>query len=901
MKRGFLLIVSVLLLFLMSSSGALACFYYYYPTYYTYPTTTTSSSTSEANQDSQGYVAAGTAYWKTMAKAQPDECYYGVGSASNEYPMVNACTGVFKRNDAYVWGMTQFEDKIFFGTASNVACLVALKYLGSSDAIVDNDYVCEMYESAYSFGDFRFPSLYMYTMTGGLQKLVVPTAADPLRKVTIGFRAAGVHPSGIVLIAGPMASAYGSGINMFAFSGKTGTFLGASNLKIAENIRNIFTTSSGDVYIGVGGADQTGGSDVGSVYKWNVNATSVALGDMSSLFSFELVGTGLDAEAAQLGEHEGRLFVTTWPNPDDSSSYAGLWMSPKFPFTSSSASSWTKVWNAKSYDPYTPAAKLYGGGALKSFGGYLYWGTMHVPGMTYNAYINSFTEPSDDEGKAQLAQDTNRSLSLFRGKNFGTSTQKIELLYGGKNGGYFRTYDSRSRSWTNAKNLMNLTPLYGEGGFNNIYANYTWSMSIYNNHLYVGVMDYSQLAQYLFGDQYTYYSTYGGDLYRFDSTSSGAVKISDTGMGNVNQYGIRTMAVTSDALILGTAGNANTQPGGGWEVIRLKESSWSGGYLYSGPYRIQAESSTLTNFSTQQDETVSEDKYVGNTAQWCGSDFTFSGNAGTYDISIRYYDPGWKSGSIMRFYVSGVLIASKTLTQSKGWYQWHIDNVPLSSSNLVELHTTLDRSGSNVFKVDYFDIVPKTAYSTPSDTTDDDTTDDDTTDDDTTDDTTTYSYEGDGNSLDLTKLQVGDIIMLKGVVSTYSFPGYTWAHCAIYVGDGYIVEAWEPTRKVPYSILKTASSAAIYRINTTDAIKQAAAAFALAQIGKPYDWSWITGGGAKDVNSSAWYCSELVWAAYKTQGIELDGYPGTDNIYGVTVAPDELVLTSNVTLITSSN
>jgi hypothetical protein len=219
-------------------------------------------------------------------------------------------------------------------------------------------------------------------------------------------------------------------------------------------------------------------------------------------------------------------------------------------------------------------------------------------------------------------------------------------------------------------------------------------------------MDYSAASQTFLG-VYPYFATLGADMYRFNDANSAALKISDNGMGNPNQYGIRTMAVTSDALILGTAGNSNLVPGGGWEIIRLKETSWSGGYVYNGPYRMEAENATLTNFQVTDDDSASEDKVVvSNRATSCGVGFTFAGNSGIYDTAIRYYDPGTKAGSIMKFYVGGVLIGSKTLSQSKGWYFWHIDNVTLSDTNKVQLTTTLDRNATSTFEVDFIDMVP---------------------------------------------------------------------------------------------------------------------------------------------------------------------------------------------------
>jgi len=835
------------------------------------------------NTDSNGYAA-----WEVKAKAQPDECFYEVGSTKNEYPMTGPCKGTFKRNEGYIWGMTKFQDKIFFGTASNVACLVAENYLLVDEPVKDPDYVCEFGYSAFPAKDFRYPSMYVYTKRDGLRELELPDAAEKLLKVTVGIRSAGVHPSGIVLMAGPMIKNYGAGINMFAFSGQNGALLGAANLEIGDNIRNIYTTRAGEIYLGVGGMES--GSDTGSVFKWKGNVSAIFGGDMRSLFDFDEVGSNLDGEAAQLAEHEGRLFVTTWPDSTDPNNYAGLWMSPRLPLTKASAGGWEKIWSADEYEPFNLAAKLYGGGALHSFDGYLYWGTMHVPGMIYYYFTEQAGgEPEGDRARALLADETNRAFSLFRGKSFGTNYEKIELLYGGYErswygGGYFRVFDPDSEEFYGAKNLMGLTPKYGEGGIGNKYGNYCWSMNVYGNDLYIGTMDYSPLTQY-FLNQVPPYSTFGGDLFRIDSADDYARTISDDGMGNENQYGIRTMVSDRNSLFLGTAGNSNLQPGGGWELIELRKDEWSERFVYSGPCWAEAEGMRRSReYRTEGDGTASEDYVIEGSCTWgsCRAITDFYGNSGKYNIAVRYYDPGFKSsGSWMKLYVDGSQVAEKSLTQDQGWYYWHVDGITLSNGSEVEVETSMDRrSWRNKFAMDFIDFVPAGAVDPDPGPDPDPDPDDD------------PSYGGDGNDLDLSLLQYGDFIMLSGVISDTTIPGGTWTHVAIYVGNGQIVEAWSPSvRKVPATILQTASDAAIYRVETSGAVKQAAVEFAVRQLGKPYDYSWTNlWSGTKDVDGDSWYCSELIWAAYRISGVELD----SERLSRRHVVPTELTETGNV-------
>ena len=99
-------------------------------------------------------------------------------------------------------------------------------------------------------------------------------------------------------------------------------------------------------------------------------------------------------------------------------------------------------------------------------------------------------------------------------------------------------------------------------------------------------------------------------------------------------------------------------------------------------------------------------------------------------------------------------------------------------------------------------------------------------------------------------------------------------HVGIFIGNGEVVEArregvqkygietWDyPNRENVY----------ILRVRTSDEIRSRAVVFAKAQIGKAYDGNWRQKNS--DPNSPSWYCSELVWAAYKNQGIDIEDGP----------------------------
>jgi len=275
---------------------------------------------------------------------------------------------------------------------------------------------------------------------------------------------------------------------------------------------------------------------------------------------------------------------------------SGLWMSPEIPeggLTAANADGWEKVWSADEYEPDPVTAATYGGGALASFDGYLYWGTMHVPFVAAIGHFNVYGAPDTQLGVLTWILNSHRAISIFRGRNFGTPNQEIELLYGER---WLTVYEydpiAEDGNWTIKRNNMDAIPLWGNSGFNNFYNNYTWTMDVFQGQLYVGTMDFSYLFQdglrvlleYILGIpfgnnlevQFPLPLNPGADLYRFPGSDEPAIAESLDGVGNYSNYGIRTM-LADDNLYLGSANPMNLmtdltddRPEGGWELIRME-------------------------------------------------------------------------------------------------------------------------------------------------------------------------------------------------------------------------------------------------------------------------------------------------------------------------------------------
>lgn len=162
------------------------------------------------------------------------------------------------------------------------------------------------------------------------------------------------------------------------------------------------------------------------------------------------------------------------------------------------------------------------------------------------------------------------------------------------------------------------------------------------------------------------------------------------------------------------------------------------------------------------------------------------------------------------------------------------------------------------------------------------------------------------NDADFGLLQTGDILVNANLIESglefidwIQLLGYggLWHHAGIYVGNNKVPEAGTDGIEiypVEDSSFWTSDYTAIYRVKTTSDIRQAAADFAHAQVGKPYNLGFFNKG-----TTSRFYCSQLPWSAYwwsSDQAIDLDQDNGTPwwlDSPGM-VTPDDLVFNDMV-------
>ena len=516
-------------------------------------------------------AAADTYTLDLLGKAQPDECFNGIGVP---YPVGPPCaTGVPKVNQAYVWGLTKIGKQVWFGTGANTHCLTGGANLGASTPVQNSDFVCEYGESQPAqnnplipdpLGDIRTPQVWLYdsaakTLVDQSAKITDASPADARRlRSTFGLRAAG-NINGIVLFAGPSLSAT---LNLFAFDASSNRFLGSRTLARYGNART-FLAAEGSLYLGVGVGPN--GSLGGAVLHWT--------GSRLAPLAFEQVAE-VPAQVADLTYSGGRIVASTWATGQATTDaeLSGIWTSPPLPLPADST--WTQVFNVGQYETDPLIKATYGLGGIASYGGYVYWGSMHVPLKATQVHQQAYPQSTDEAKKAQV-RFTQRAASIWRGKDLGLPTQKIELLYGES---ALPVYDPETASW--AAVPTGWSPLYGKSGFDNPYNNYTWRMAVAGDRLYVGTMDWSYLVHDLLPQAPpTDPAGWGGDLWTFASTTEPAQSVGTTGLGNYLNYGIRNIVADGDDLYLGMANPMNLRtdpaddvPEGGWELRKLHRS-----------------------------------------------------------------------------------------------------------------------------------------------------------------------------------------------------------------------------------------------------------------------------------------------------------------------------------------
>lgn len=543
----------------------------------------------------------------TVFQAPIDEAYYGLASPDNKYvpeglsesalEEIKQNGGQGKRNGSYVWGMGTYKDKLFWSTNNNYLCMQGYGNFvqpgkGDNAPYENSCWVCEYGQSAYAkeayeegdenskYADIRPPRIYSYDTKTGVVTDITPSIADyPLLKNCQGLRSCGVH-NGVVFFGGPglYASDWDSKVSaaFVAYDADNDRILSTSSMANVDgckvvNVRR-WRVINNVLYVTVGLTHPTTGKKIGALLRW--------YGDKNDPWKFHIVGL-VDKEAAELAYFNNRIYIGTW------GSVSAVNVSPELPeggFTPIGIDSdmWPEIWTTESAEPTkTLGRSLTSVAGFHEWRDHLYWGVFCPNYYILSSALATYGDLTSPDALAFI-------LGNYRTPSFWRldKDNNCEMLYGDtSNPKPVYNWKGNIEKWELEPN--GLTAKWGRGGFGNLCTIYVWALQQYNDNLYIGTMDLSNLAvaaaSKLLGDESfdtlsklltgLDTSDEGFELLRMTDEEEAPKFITQNGFNNAEQYGVRNLEVLNNKLLLGSASMSSLKDNGGWHVLSLEDLS----------------------------------------------------------------------------------------------------------------------------------------------------------------------------------------------------------------------------------------------------------------------------------------------------------------------------------------
>lgn len=543
----------------------------------------------------------------TVFQAPVDEAYYGLASPDNKYvpeglsesalEEIKQKGGQGKRNGSYVWGMGTYKDKLFWSTNNNYLCMQGYGNFvqpgkGDNAPYENSCWVCEYGQSAYAkeayeegdenskYADIRPPRIYSYDTKTGIVTDITPSIADyPLLKNCQGLRSCGVH-NGVVFFGGPglYASDWDSKVSaaFVAYDADNDRILSTSSMANVDgckvvNVRR-WRVINNVLYVTVGLTHPTTGKKIGALLRW--------YGDKNDPWNFHIVGL-VDKEAAELAYFNNRIYIGTW------GSVSAVNVSPELPeggFTPIGIDSdmWPEIWTTEAAEPTkTLGRSLTSVAGFHEWRDHLYWGVFCPNYYILSSALATYGDLTSPDALAFILGNY-RTPSFWRLDKDNT----CEMLYGDtSNPKPVYNWKGNIEKWELEPN--GLTAKWGRGGFGNLCTIYVWALQQYNDNLYIGTMDLSNLAvaaaSKLLGDESFETlsklltgldtSDEGFELLRMTDEEEAPKFITQNGFNNAEQYGVRNLEVLNNKLMLGSASMSSLKDNGGWHVLSLDDLS----------------------------------------------------------------------------------------------------------------------------------------------------------------------------------------------------------------------------------------------------------------------------------------------------------------------------------------
>ena len=326
------------------------------------------------------------------------------------------------------------------------------------------------------------------------------------------------------------------------------------------------------LYVTVGLTHPTTGKKIGALLRW--------YGDKNDPWNFHIVGL-VDKEAAELAYFNNRIYIGTW------GTVSAVNVSPELPeggFTPVDINSdmWPEIWTTESAEPTkTLGRSLTSVAGFHEWRDHLYWGVFCPNYYILSSALATYGDLTSPDALAFILGNY-RTPSFWRLDKDNT----CEMLYGDTSNPK-PVYNKKGaiEKWELESN--GLTAKWGRGGFGNLCTIYVWALQQYNDNLYIGTMDLSNLAvaaaSKLLGDESfdtlsklltgLDTSDEGFELLRMTDEEEAPKFITQNGFNNAEQYGVRNLEVLNNKLMLGSASMSSLKDNGGWHVLSLDDLS----------------------------------------------------------------------------------------------------------------------------------------------------------------------------------------------------------------------------------------------------------------------------------------------------------------------------------------
>lgn len=553
----------------------------------------------------------------TIYAAPVDEIFYGIGDKRNYYKPEGLSEaeiqagidagGRIKHNQSYLWGMAVSGNKIYWCTNTNYLCVGGSAGLGSaskpgadtSAGYMNSGWVCECESGVYGqtvhgavkpeyaqYSDTRIPRIYCYDTSTGTVQDITPSGGnyDYLLQNCQGLRSCGIH-NGVVFFGGP--SLYGSssgttvGSTFLAYDADACKFIGCASLDNVDgnaitDIRRWYV-HNGVLYCGVRITD-VNGKDRGAVLRW--------YGDKTDPWKFKIVGWTAN-EAAELCVFNGYMYVGGWNT--ETLNVSTLVKGPRVPEeglqpVSINEPEWQIIWKNSDYEKNQISLRTTYTAGIQVWKGKLYWGTFNaVYAIPSTAARMGYTDMTSPDAICFYLGNV-RQTTFWRLD----ANDNIEMLYGEKELPVWDKPTTGKDTWT--MKSTGWTPKWGRAGYGQPWTAYTWTMTEYNDDLYIGTMNAETLLKAVSSDAEGENNIFGilrlltcnktnkegFELLRMKNPDVSPEYITTNGFGNGTAYGIRNFITQGNKLFIGSASPLNLEKFGGWHLFSLADNENDG-------------------------------------------------------------------------------------------------------------------------------------------------------------------------------------------------------------------------------------------------------------------------------------------------------------------------------------